>query len=295
VNDIQDWQGQTTIIKGDFDKDGKDEIFLYNTRLRKGKFIVFPNQTAKECLSLSSANNPLQIINYDSGKPTAKENDKVIGGDFNNEGKYAVTVFYPGTNNCSVIGLDNTRQIITRDLMNCRQLTILKDVSDFSVNTCRMSTHAPSVLVLSYLQNGLRAYKSLVLNKERSDWVETTLTFENSFLSANTTILTGNFTEKKILSMVLLDRTWKFDCKLAMASGNTVSVKNTIDFTGFTPGLNPKFYQHLELVSGNFIENGKTALVAVMCNCADLIYSEKFCKTISKDGAFPPSIQLYSF
>jgi len=99
----------------------------------------------------------------------------------------------------------------------------------------------------------------------------------------------GHFTSDKNQTLKL-DRSWRFDLKLIE---NNIILGN-IEFKGYPNDYNPKYYEFIKLVPGNFLSSKQTSLIVVMCNCADPDFSGEHCNQIEDLPFLPNSIQLYS-
>ena len=101
-------------------------------------------------------------------------------------------------------------------------------------------------------------------------------------------LFSGHFTSNKN-QILKFDRTWRFDLKLIE---NNIILGN-IDFKGYPNDFNPKYYEFVKLVTGNFLSSKQTSLIVVMCNCADADFSGENCKQIEDLPFLPNSVQLY--
>ncbi len=99
----------------------------------------------------------------------------------------------------------------------------------------------------------------------------------------------GNFTAGKN-QILKLDRSWRFDLKLIE---NDV-ILGSVDFKDYPNDYNPKYYEFVKLIPGNFLSSKQTSLLVVMCNCGDVNFSGLECKQIEDLPYLPNSVQLYS-
>lgn len=109
----------------------------------------------------------------------------------------------------------------------------------------------------------------------------------STFVPVN--LFSGHFTANKN-QILKFDRTWRFDLKL-MEDNN---VLGNIDFKGYPNDYNPKYYEFIKLVPGNFLSKDQTSLLVIMCNCADANFSGEKCTQIEDLAFLPNSVQLYS-
>ena len=68
----------------------------------------------------------------------------------------------------------------------------------------------------------------------------------------------------------------------------------TVDFKGYSNDYNPKYYEMVKIIAGNFVSPKQTSLLVMMCNCADKNFDGKHCNTIENLPYLPNSTQLYS-
>lgn len=99
----------------------------------------------------------------------------------------------------------------------------------------------------------------------------------------------GHFTSDKN-QILKLDRTWRFDFKLLEGD----NILGMVDFRGYANDYNPKYYEFVKLVTGNFLSSKQTSLLVVMCNCADSNFSGEMCNQIEALSFLPNKIELYS-
>ena len=99
----------------------------------------------------------------------------------------------------------------------------------------------------------------------------------------------GNYFGDK-QTVLKLNNEWRFDLKL-MDGDN---ILGNIDFKGYPNDFNPKYYEFIKLVPGNFLSKSQTSLLVIMFNCADADFSGERCNNFEELPFLPNSVQLYS-
>lgn len=122
-------------------------------------------------------------------------------------------------------------------------------------------------------------------NQDEEQKILPTASSSNSQVS----VYTGNFSSNKN-QILKLDKSWRFDLKLIEDD----IILGNIDFKGYPNDYNPKYYEFVKLVPGNFLSSKQTSLLVVMCNCADVDFSGEKCNQIEDLAFLPNSVQLYS-
>ena len=87
----------------------------------------------------------------------------------------------------------------------------------------------------------------------------------------------------------------RFDLKLIGKDDEGFLVLGNIDFKGYTADHNPKYYESVKIVSGNFLSPTKSSLLIISCNCADTNYEGKACKEFENIKELPNTIAIYQF
>lgn len=96
-------------------------------------------------------------------------------------------------------------------------------------------------------------------------------------------------------SILRYDRTWRFDLKDLVFNDTTFQILHKIDFSGFPDDQNPKYYEVLRLVPGNWTDPRITSLLVIARNCADPSYQGGICTDYEDLPALPSTLQLYLF
>ena len=99
-----------------------------------------------------------------------------------------------------------------------------------------------------------------------------------------------NWNDAKLLKF---NNQWRFDlCEVAF-DHNQLSGRSRLNFKGFKGNSNPKYYEHTNLVSGNFIHSNKKSLLVISYNCSRFNSDGKECSEIENNAELPNSIHFY--
>ncbi|MBK8873440.1 MAG: hypothetical protein IPN13_05755 [Bacteroidetes bacterium] len=104
----------------------------------------------------------------------------------------------------------------------------------------------------------------------------------------------GQFTNSTN-EILVLNRDWKFDLSYGQLQGNGVFIKANVDFEGFSNGYNPKYYEDIKIVPGNFIKSDRTALLVFCGNCIDNTFPILNCKNYDNKSDWKPGAEIYYF
>jgi len=105
-------------------------------------------------------------------------------------------------------------------------------------------------------------------------------------INKNNIIYSVNFGNGNSLLKYNFDK--YFDLKLMNYIQDTFQILYNIDFKGYNSYNNPKYYEKLNLITGNFISNRYTSIITI-AGC----YSDNKKNIIDKPG-FPTKIEIYS-
>lgn len=111
-------------------------------------------------------------------------------------------------------------------------------------------------------------------------------------LSNTDKIYPGKYFDNK-QTFLKLNTDWRFDLKLTENIGGENVILGNVDFKGYPKDYNPKYYEFVKIVTGNFLSKNQTSMLVVMSNCADENFDGKYCKTIDNLSYLPNSVQVY--
>ena len=115
-----------------------------------------------------------------------------------------------------------------------------------------------------------------------------------AFFKNSDEVLVGNFDNDTEQEFLKLNTDWRFDLKQIDMDANGFNISYVIDFKGYAKDHNPKYYEFVKIVSGNFSSKDQTSLLVMMRNCADADFNGKACKQFENLPYLPNSTQLYN-
>ena len=127
----------------------------------------------------------------------------------------------------------------------------------------------------------------------KKEWIGNKKTNVAGIINPDDTLFPGNYTEEK-QTFLKLNTEWRFDLKLLEKEDSGYRIIGNIDFKGYPKDYNPKYFEFVKLITGNFLSKEKTSVLIVMCNCADANFSGKKCDQIENLPFLPNSVQLYN-
>ena len=140
--------------------------------------------------------------------------------------------------------------------------------------------------------NGKKWTVALRGENPKKEWMTKKVQPTAGLIGSSDIVLPGNYNENKP-RFLKLNTDWRFDLKLIEQDGSGYNILANVDFAGYPDDHNPKYYEFVKLIPGNFISKGQTSLLVVMCNCADQNFTGRKCGQIENLSFLPNSIQLY--
>jgi len=107
-------------------------------------------------------------------------------------------------------------------------------------------------------------------------------------------VLQGNFADEKT-SVLRFSTSWRFELQWLMPEADSYTILGNVDFKGYPDDHNPKYYEFVKIIAGNFTDNKKASLIVIMRNCADADFNGKACRKYENLDYLPNSTQLYQF
>jgi hypothetical protein len=127
----------------------------------------------------------------------------------------------------------------------------------------------------------------------KKEWTATKQLPKGPVIAASDIVMPGNYYGNK-QTFLKLNTDWRFDLKLIEQDGNGYTILGNADFKGYPADHNPKYYELVKLVTGKFISKDKTAVLVIMCNCADRDFDGRKCRETEDLPFLPNSTQMYS-
>jgi hypothetical protein len=103
---------------------------------------------------------------------------------------------------------------------------------------------------------------------------------------------TGNFGING--AFLRYNRNWRFDLKMIAFNDTTYRILGNVDFTGYGKDHNPKYFEILKIIPGDFTAPGKTSLLVIGRNCKKQDGTTGKCIEFEDRPDLPATIQLYS-
>ena len=87
------------------------------------------------------------------------------------------------------------------------------------------------------------------------------------------------------LKVYRYNRDWRFDLKEIRFNDSTFRIISSVDFQGFSMDQNPKYYESLTLIPGNFLDASSSSILTIGCVAKERHY----------DAILPDFVHLYAF
>lgn len=216
---------------------------------------------------------------------------KKFAGDFNADGKTDVLIADKNAWNLFEYKDKYWKTIASGKNWELKADWFLSHSKPFVSNL--FSLNSTDALVLP----GNTSYYLLQFNKASGTFDETASVIskaDSGLFNATSYYYQGHFTGRGIKEFLRYDTEWRFDLKLLEKDKNGYVISGTLDFEGFKNDCNPKYYEFLKIIPGNFTPSKKTSLLTIMRNCADKDFNGVRCNTFENINYLPNSIQLYT-
>jgi hypothetical protein len=271
------------ITTGDFNGDGKKEILL----LSSGTSSMYSIST----LSKNSCNDIMKGISLNElwkGKLENK-NMKFLTGNYS--GNIADELFFAGKNG----------NIILKGFENGKWKTLLEDTvpgaifsdSSTSVSIKYLSTDYENIISI-YSQN--KIIKGQILDFKANKLNRQHMPDESSlynFFAADDQLFPIRTKDPKKENILSYNARWRFELKNITYDKKGFYIASIPEFTGYTSDQNPKYYEVVRLLPGNFT-GGATNILCILRNCADKNFDGRGCKNFESMNELPNRIQVYS-
>jgi len=106
---------------------------------------------------------------------------------------------------------------------------------------------------------------------------------------------TGRFEVRGIQRIFRYDREWRFDLKEIRFNDTTFQTLNVMDFRGYEKDRNPKYFEILKIVPGNFLDPSKKSFLVIGRNCRKRDPANGSCLEFEDYGLLPNTLQFYSY
>lgn len=272
-------------LVGDFisDKNNLDELFC----IKNNSLTFFQFDETKQQFK-----NELELpLSSEEQRVWTKDVKKFVG-DFNSNGRTDILLIQAANNHWTLAELKNKSLVtITEGAFKGVSTEWFNEMYHPFVSRIFTDNKAEALTMLS----NTNCY-TLQLNKLKNTLEEKTnplSTNDTGLFRMTNSVYEGVFTGDGKTSFLKLANDWRFDLKMLTKDSEGFIITNTIDFSGYINDYNPKYYEILKIVAGNFTSKNKTSLLILMGNCGDERFDGNNCKQIEELPYLPSSTQLY--
>jgi hypothetical protein len=286
-------------IVGDFDNNGTDELLVINKKDKKGKLISFKSEStclqnnAQMSTVWSAAENLFENWNV-------SENDVFMSGDFNADKKDDLFIVNSITGEWSILQfMENKswKSIASNSTNNKLDKNFFDNKKSKQIIGKFGDDKNRDVILISTNNGDEQEYFQLEYNSGKKQFQQKSIINENTievFFKNQNTTLTGNFDNDQDEEFINLNTDWRFDLKLVKMDPKGLHIQSALDFRGYPEDHNPKYYEFVKMVAGNFKSKNQTSVLVMMRNCADKNFSGTSCTQFENLNTLPGSTQLYS-
>lgn len=290
----------TEKLVGDFDRSGADDVVLID---RKKKTVVMASFAGKDAC-VNTPGTPLWTSDPEKINPfenwTMSDDDVFIAADLNGDHQTELLIVNAKSGNWGLFQRKDKSEwnaIAVSNTENRLDAGYFNKSNSQHLSGRFLAGKSNDVLYAAKTLKGVTTYLSLEYNAARKQFEQKTLPSDSDepfFMHGNTT-LAGDFDEDDAQEIVNLNTAWRFDLKLVDVDATGFNIAGMLDFNGYPADHNPKYYEFVKIVAGNFTNAKKTSLLVIMRNCADKNFSGDACKQYENLDYLPNSTQLYQF
>ena len=142
-------------------------------------------------------------------------------------------------------------------------------------------------------KNGINKSKALEFKSDLKTFAAVP-SWKSTMISGTADLYQGNYSGQGT-EVLLLNRSWKLDFTSGGFDSNGLYFDSRLEFTGFVPGFNPKFYEDVSIVSGRFTGGKKTELAVISAVCNDPSFPSEPCKNYEMNSGWKPVAQIYYY
>jgi hypothetical protein len=270
------------IVCGNFTGEEKKELLFIS---KNSSLLIGFSSSSKKCTDGQTA---LMIKTIWSGKME------------NIDGKYYAGNFL-GSSNEELLIADTTGKYTIKQFEKTEWATLRNDSTQknlFGNNSVHLNVKYSSShdeLLTVYKDKYLS--RIVVLNFEQNK-VSIKRIFDDSMgqnvLSTFDMLYPMNSNYKQFTELLAFNNQWRTELKYIMKDNKGLYVSATLDFKGYPADQNPKYYEIIKILPGNFTGKNKSIL-CILYNCADQNYNGRKCLKYDSLPDLPNSIQLYNF
>ncbi len=271
------------ITTGDFNGDGKNEILLLSSGTSSMYSISAPPKSScSDNINGISLNEMWKgklensTMKYFTGNYLGNNADELLLAG--KQGNIILKGFENGT--WKTILEENVPRVIFSDSSTGVSIKYLSDVHENIISI--YSEH-------KIIKGQILDFKNNKLN--RGPMPDESSLF--NFFSSDDQLFPIRAKNSKREDIFSYNNRWRFELKLITHDKKGFYISSIPEFTGYVSDQNPKYYEIVRLVPGNFTGN-KTELLCILRNCADNDFDGMNCKKFDSLNDLPNRIQVYS-
>jgi hypothetical protein len=276
------WKPWNNIIKGDFDGDRYDELFVVK---KNSDSLLLLDQRLNEKRMVSLSRSWCKIpdkrtfVSYHAYDADKNGTDELLAVD--KTGHWTLYVI-------------SNKGLLRLPVKNNMQPQWNRDKYEFNIVTGIADNAKKCDEVLTVFReksSGKCEYSMLKYDKVKGDFMNAFLTPDGAgkiigidSLKVTDVITAVQMYEGSGIQLLRDRREWRFDLKLLEMNDTAYNVIGNIDFTGYIEDNNPKYQENVQVIPGNFISPDRTSLLVIARH-----------KKGSMDKAtLPNTVQIYS-
>jgi len=286
-------------IGADFNNDGKAEILRISVQNKKINLLSFSeDNNSGKCLSENPKGKWNTLWQSNEGKIldwNFMQEDICLSGSFKGDGKCQLLIINPSSGHWTFLQFLNGAWQYAGGNKDIAKTKVLFSTTSAKISSCDFGRK--EILLVNAVHGEQNSVSAFEYNPATQLFSEISLPekIDSKLFPAKSEIFSGNFTSPTERDILVYNRTWRFDLKTAGLDAKGLFIKNNIDFRGYSGDQNPKYYEILKLIPGNFISSNATSLIAIMRNCGEKSKDGVRCKKYREVKELPSRIQLYTF
>lgn len=292
-DEVSFWKDSQKYI-GDFNDKGTDNVLLLNAAKKEMRLLSFSGASVNKI----TENIIWKTSTFNIGNTIISENSLFFCADFNGDKKADLVLIDAKNGSWEMFNFKNNNW---ETIASGNSGFLTKKMFDTKTNKQIVGKFYADknydVILVSAFDNGKYSYKSIEYNNKSKRFEEKDISSENSseaFFKNTDEVLVGNFDNDTEQEFLKLNTDWRFDLKQIDLDANGFNISYMIDFKGYPKDHNPKYYEFVKIISGNFNSKDQTSILVMMRNCADADFNGKACKQFENLPYLPNSTQLYN-
>ncbi len=284
---------ESIIASGNFTGDNSTSLLLAD--IQKQLIIVGNMEGLNEACSNSGSAGTYKIIcqvSKEQFSATIPEKyTHTLTGDFTGDKTADVLFVNPETGGFALLNFKNNAIELIANAVESDALKIAGFRLGGAVNALKMPNGDREIIVMSWSANGKNLSKVLSFNDGNKSF-SALPSWTTGMIAAENNLYQGNFSGQGV-QVLQLDRSRKFNFTMGGIDQQGLFIDSRLEFSGFTPGYNPKFYEDVKIICGRFMNGNKSGLLVMSANCNDRSFPSNPCKNYETKSAWKPVVQLY--